>query len=76
MVLTDKIISALRRPLKAEYIHLDDDDGISGFVVSREFEKLSMLDRQRLIDDALSNASASLSKDEQRRILMIAGVTP
>lgn len=76
MELTDKIVDALQKPLDAEYIRLEDDDGISGFVVSGRFEKMSTLDRQRLIDEALRAPSASLSKEEQRQILMIAGLTP
>ena len=76
MGLPDKVINALQTPLNAEYIRLDNDDGISGFVVSRQFEKMSMLDRQQLIDDALRNAPDPLSNEEQREILMIAGLTP
>jgi len=72
----DRIINALQTPLKAEYIRLDDDDGISGFVVSREFEKMSTLDRQQLIDVALRNAPNPLTNEEQRQVLMIAGLTP
>ncbi len=76
MGLTDKIIiSALQEPLHAEYMHLDDDDGISGYIVSSRFEEMSTLDRQQLIDEALRGA-ADLSSEEQRQILMIAGLTP
>jgi len=66
----------LREPLGAEYIHLDDDDGISGYVVSGGFEGMSSLDRQRLIDDTLRNAEDPLSKEERRHVLMIAALTP
>lgn len=76
MGLTEKIISALQDPLGAEYIRLDDDDGISGFVVSSRFEKMSSLDRQKMIDDTLHNAADPLSEEEQRQILMVAGLTP
>ena len=76
MGLIDRIISALQTPLGAEYIRLDDDDGISGFVISSRFENMSNLDRQQLIDDALHNAADPISAEEQRRILMIAGITP
>ena len=34
MGLEDKVIAALQPALNAEYIQLDADDGISGFVVS------------------------------------------
>jgi hypothetical protein len=32
--LKDKVTEALRRQLHPDHIHLEDDDGISGFVVS------------------------------------------
>ena len=76
MGLTEKVTDALQKSLGADYIRLDNDDGISGFVVSRQFEKVSMLDRQQLIDEALRNAAEPLSAEEQRKILMIAGLTP
>jgi len=70
----EKIVDALFRALKPEYVRLDDDDGISGIVVSRLFEDMSALDRQTKIDEVLS--AAPLSQDERRKVLMIAGVTP
>jgi stress-induced morphogen len=76
MGFAEKILNALQEPLGAEYIHLTDDDGMSGFVVSSRFENMSGLERQRLIDRALRNASDPLSEAEQRRIPMIAGLTP
>ena len=76
MEITDKIISAFREPLHPEFIRLDDDDGISGYVVSSRFEEMSTLDRQQLIDEALLGAADPLSSEEQRQILMIAGLTP
>jgi acid stress-induced BolA-like protein IbaG/YrbA len=57
-----------------EYVRLEDDDGISGFVVSRQFEGMSTLDRQGKIDKALQKAS--LTQEERRHVLMIAGLTP
>ena len=74
MGIKDKIVNALVRELQAEYVRLRDEDGISGFAVSRQFEGVSSLDRQDQIEEALKKAR--LSKDEQRRILMIAAVTP
>ena len=76
MGLTEKITKALKKSLGAEYIRLKDDDGISGFVVSPQFEKVSMIDRQGLIDEALQKAADPLSAEEQRQVLMIAGLTP
>lgn len=72
----DKIENALRESLGGAYIRLEDDDGISGFVVSAQFEGMSTLDRQKLIDDALGAASVSLAPEERHRVLMIAGLTP
>jgi hypothetical protein len=74
--LSAKIIAALQAPLSAEHVRLDDDDGISGFVVSRRFENMSTLDRQQLIDEILRNGPDPLSPEEQRQILVIAGLTP
>jgi len=68
------IVDALQAGLDADYVRLDDDDGISGFVVSRRFQNMSTLDRQKLIDDALQ--IAHLTEEERRSILMIAGITP
>ncbi len=74
MDIKDKIIDALRSELSAEYIRVEDDGGISGFVVSRAFENVSTFDRQTLIENAL--VSAALTKEESRQVLMIAGLTP
>src|ERR1041385_8477430 len=69
-------MKALVEPLKAEYIRLEEDDGISGFIVSPRFQDISTVDRQGLIEDALSQASDLLSPEERRQGLMIAGLTP
>jgi len=74
MDIKDKIISTLFHALKPEYVRLEDDDGISGFVVSSQFEGMSTLDRQGKIEHALQNAS--LTQKDRRRVLMIAGLTP
>jgi acid stress-induced BolA-like protein IbaG/YrbA len=74
MDIKDKILSAFFRRLKLEYARLEDDNGVSGFVVSRRFEGMSTLDRQSLIDATLRKAM--LSPEERRRVLMIAGLTP
>ena len=76
MDIKDKIITALREPLNAAFIRLDDDDGISGFVVSASFERMSTLDRQTQIEDALNKAPTPLKPEERHQILMIAGLTP
>jgi hypothetical protein len=74
MDLKDKVINALFQGLKPDYVRLDDEDGISGFVVSGIFKGMSTLDRQGKIEEVLENAS--LSQDERRQVLMIAGLTP
>jgi hypothetical protein len=76
MGVKEKIIKALLRPLNAEYIRLEDDDGISGFVVSPQFAGMSSLDRQSLIDQTLGKGPTPLTPKEQRQILLIAALTP
>ena len=76
MDVKDKIINALQEQLNARYIRLEDDDGICGFVVSDQFVGMSTLERQQRIDEALSRASPTLTGEENRRVLMIAGLTP
>jgi acid stress-induced BolA-like protein IbaG/YrbA len=74
MDVNDKIRAALMDAFQAEYARLDDDDGISGFVVSHQFAGMSALDRQKMIDEALNRAS--LVPEERRQVLMVAGLTP
>jgi hypothetical protein len=66
----------LREFIEVDFVRLEEDDGISGFVVSPQFQNMSMLDRQGLIGDALSKASNPLNPKEKRHVLMIAGLTP
>ncbi len=70
MDLKEKITIALLKDLKAEYVRLEEEDGISGFVVSAKFKDMSTLDRQGAIEKVLSKA---LTAEELRRVLMIAG---
>lgn len=74
MDLKEKVTKALFQSLKPEYLRLEDEDGISGYVVSRQFKGMSSLDRQGEIEKTLQNAP--LAREERRRILMIAGLTP
>lgn len=74
MDLKTKVIKALSRYLQPEYMRLDDDDGISGFVVAKVFKGMSALNRQGKIAEALQQAP--LAKKELQQILMIAGLTP
>ena len=77
MGLTEKIVNALQKRFCAAYIRLDVDDGISGIVARAAFEQ--MFDSRPPANDrrnALRNAADPLSNEEQRQILMIAGLTP
>ncbi len=74
MDVKDKIVDALFQDLQPEYVRLEDDDGISGFIVSRQFKHVSALGRQLRIEGALDKAS--LTQKERRQVLMIAGLTP
>ena len=76
MDIRSKIISALNHSMNVDYVRLEADDGITGFVVSPDFKEMSSLDRQDLIDQALSKSAPPLSPKEQRQILMIAGISP
>ena len=74
MDLEEKVVTALGA-LKPEFIRLeDDDDGLSGFVVSAMFADMSSWDRQGKIDELLD--TAGLSREERRRVVMIAAITP
>jgi len=74
--LKKKVALALEGAVGDARIRLEDDDGISGYVVSAEFRGMSALDRQILIDKALRSSSFKLSKAERRQILGIAALTP
>jgi acid stress-induced BolA-like protein IbaG/YrbA len=74
MDLKDRIAGELAAALKPEYIRLEDDDGISGVVVSDKFAGVDALDRQEMIDQVLRRAKLTLP--ERRRVLMIAALTP
>ena len=76
MDLKEKIRRALGRSIRLDDVHLEDDDGITGYVVSPDFRGLSALDRHELMDKALRDRGAELSRAELRRVLMIAAVTP
>jgi hypothetical protein len=76
MDLKDKVKKALVHSLPVEYVRLEDDDGISGFVVSPRFEGMSGMDRQALIEGALGESPDPLTPEEKRRVLMIGAVTP
>ena len=74
MGLKEKTVEILQNAFAPEYARLDDEGGITGFVVAPAFRRMTSLDRQYKIDEAL--AKASLSRDERRQIVMIAALTP
>ncbi|MBI1900640.1 MAG: hypothetical protein HYS13_05960 [Planctomycetia bacterium] len=76
MELKEKVKSALTRALQPESIRIEDDDGITGFVVSKRFERMSSLDRQELLDELLQKSPLQFSPKELRRVLLIAALTP
>src|SRR4051794_30210058 len=76
MGIKDKIVIALREALRIEYIRLNEEDGISGFVVSPQFEGMTSMDRQVLLDEVLGNGSGPLTAEELRHVIMIAALTP
>ena len=73
MDLCEKVFQTLKNGLKLDYMHLDDDDGIIGYVVSHVFDGVSTLDRHELLENVLAQ---QLSHAERRRILVIAPLTP
>ena len=76
MDLKEKIVAALSSSLPVQYIRLEEDGDISGFVISPQFNGMTSLERQRVIDEALTRASPPITAKERRRVLMIAGLTP
>jgi stress-induced morphogen len=74
--LKEEVEIALKGAITATRIRLEEDDGISGFVVSSDFRGKSALDRQTMVDKALRNAAVKLTKPELRQILAIAALTP
>lgn len=76
MDIKEKIVKAFVHRLGAQYTRLEDDDGISGFVVSPTFDGMSAFDRQVLIEEALSKGPEPLTRDELRAVLMIAALAP
>ncbi len=76
MDLREKVKLALECGLQAELVDLDEEDGISGYVVADSFRGRESIDRQTMIDKALRAAPKKLSKAELRQVIAIAGLTP
>lgn len=76
MDIKGKVTSALTKAFRDAHVRLEGNGEITGFVVSPSFGNVSSLERQTLIDDALSQATPRLSSGERSNVLMIAGLTP
>lgn len=76
MDLLEKVKAALEQYFQPDLLKLEDDDGISGYVVAQQFRGMSSLDRQTLIDQALRRSKEPLSREENRRVIAIAGLSP
>jgi hypothetical protein len=76
MELKEKVERALRNHFQVDYLKLIDNEGISGVLVSPDFEGVGRLDRHRRIDRALHDRSEKLTRGEQRRVVLIAPFTP
>ncbi len=76
MDLKEKVTVALKEAFSGARLRLEDEDGISGLIISADFAGMSALDRQTLIDQALRNSKVRFSKQDRRNILAIAALTP
>jgi stress-induced morphogen len=76
MGLEEKVERALRNHFRVEHLDLVDDEGITGVMVSPDFEGVGVLDRHARIDRALRDPSGKLTRREQRRVVLIAPFTP
>lgn len=76
MELVEKIKAALEKNMSVERVDLEDDDGVIGFVVSKDFQDVSFVDRQSMIHRVLRTSADRLTKAEVRRIGAIAALTP
>lgn len=76
MDLAKKVRTALNRSFKPTVLEIMDDDGVIGVVVSDHFREVESIDRQSMIQDALTKSLTPLSQQELRRVLAITPMTP
>jgi stress-induced morphogen len=76
MDLRERITTILKSAFQPERILLEDVGGITGYIISPKFRGLDSYDRQSMIYDALQGRSSKLNKAQQRKILLIAALTP
>ena len=69
MDLQQKIERVLQAAFDPDEIRLEDDDGISGYVISRRFRGMEPFDRQGMIYDALHDPTVDLQPEEYGRSL-------
>lgn len=63
----------IRRFPRPATVELEDDDGIIGVISSTAFAGVDSIDRQNQIGELIASC---LTREEQRRIQIIVGVTP
>ena len=76
MDLAKKVKRALEKSFHPERVELKENEGISGYIVAAQFRKMTDLDRQWVIHKALRESSAKLSREDLRRVTVIAALTP
>lgn len=74
--LIPKVEQLLRSRFRVDHLRLGDEGGIYGSVVSPDFEGLSSLDRETLINRILRDPSSNLTDCERDRIRFIWMYTP
>ena len=74
--LRKKVEELLRQALHPEVIDLEDDGGISGFIVSAQFRGMPVIERQILVETALRQSEGKLTKGELRHVFVIAPLSP
>jgi hypothetical protein len=74
--LKEKVAETLRQSLVPEYLRLEDDGGVYGYVASKRFQRQPALERQVLVQKAFADSPLKFTKAELRRVLAIAPLTP
>ncbi len=74
MGLKEKVWQTLSDYFTPDEMVLNDDEAITGFLVSPRFKKMETLDRMDLVDTAL--ATGKFTRRERGKILLIAPLTP
>ena len=75
MGLKEKVAEVLQKEFQPELLHLSDEDGVYGYIVSDCFKKMDSLKRQKAIDKLFREGPVRFTKRELQRILAIAPLT-